>query len=467
MSRSGMRHTTSAMVVVLGLTVPTASFGAARATTASVPARVAMCDGHRATVVAGPDETFRGTAHRDVIAANPKASGNAGGGDDVICLRGDNLTHVSTTIAAGAGDDVVLAQEADAVRDGMPTVLLGQGNDVYQGGVADDVVTTGAGHDRVLTHEGNDHVVDGGPDTVQEQSLGVSHAARSVIRLGLGNESVDVAGRVLGGSVDGGRGLNSLTLSVVCRDVPVSVDLKHHVMRVDHHPVLQVSRFDALHTTLGPGGLRYIGRPFSDVLFLDRGEQCDQPASRRVDLTMGAGSDDVSASFPLRGRYDGGSGRDDLSGIWAATTRLDIDLNGPVTEDGVTRLRLHSVDNLGLDELKGNPEVTVTGTARPERIALVPGFTDQAASITLRGGAGNDHFVSNGAANMFGGPGNDVLQGFGDHPVRLEGQSGNDLLAGGDGDDVLIGGKGQDKAHGKDGTDQCDAELETNCELTP
>ena len=467
MGRSGMRHPLTAVVVALGLSLPLTSFGAARATTTPVRTRAEMCHGHPATIVAGPDETFRGTTHRDVIVANPRSSGNARGGDDLICLRGDNLTHVSTTIASGSGDDVVLAGEADALRRGMPTVLLGKGSDVYQGGPSEDEVITGGGHDRVQTGVANDHVLDGGPDTVQEQTLGVSHPARSTIDLDLGNDFLEVVGRVLDGRINGGRGINTVKFPVECRDVPVAVDLLHHVMRIDHRQVLHVSHFDAARMTLGPGGLRFVGRDFRDVLILDRGQQCDQPASRHVDLSMGAGGDQVATSFVLRGRYDGGSGRDSLDGRFAASSTLDIDLAAGVSEDGTTRLRLHNVDNLGLNELAGNPDVTVTGTARPERIAIVPGFSDQAASVTLRGRGGNDHFVSNGAATMFGGPGNDVLKVGGDLGGRLEGQSGDDLLAGADGDDVLIGGKGQDKAHGKGGTDRCDAELETNCELTP
>jgi Ca2+-binding RTX toxin-like protein len=72
------------------------------------------------------------------------------------------------------------------------------------------------------------------------------------------------------------------------------------------------------------------------------------------------------------------------------------------------------------------------------------------------GGNGNDTIsLDNGAlpsAQLFGGPGNDVLTG-GAASDQLFGGAGNDTLNGGNGDDILLGGDGDDTVVGGRGTD--------------
>lgn len=67
--------------------------------------------------------------------------------------------------------------------------------------------------------------------------------------------------------------------------------------------------------------------------------------------------------------------------------------------------------------------------------------------IRIRAGAGDDRVVISEAvrirADMFGGPGNDLLAG-GPLPSRLFGEAGHDTLVGGTGRDVLVGGQGID-----------------------
>jgi Ca2+-binding RTX toxin-like protein len=103
-------------------------------------------------------------------------------------------------------------------------------------------------------------------------------------------------------------------------------------------------------------------------------------------------------------------------------------------------------------------------------VAILGGLATVANTnlIDVFGLAGNDTISLNEAngplprANLFGGPGNDVLTGgsgndllFGESGNdTLLGKGGNDLLFGGDGADVLIGGTGDDQDFGQAGNDR-------------
>jgi Ca2+-binding RTX toxin-like protein len=78
------------------------------------------------------------------------------------------------------------------------------------------------------------------------------------------------------------------------------------------------------------------------------------------------------------------------------------------------------------------------GATSDATVSLVP------ASVSVKGGAGNDSFKGTGGVDVLdGGAGNDTLSGEG----------GNDTLAGGTGNDSLSGGAGNDRLDGGAGTD--------------
>ena len=79
--------------------------------------------------------------------------------------------------------------------------------------------------------------------------------------------------------------------------------------------------------------------------------------------------------------------------------------------------------------------------------------TNSNTADTLYGGAGNDTINGlNGADILYGGTGNDILDG-GSQNDTLYGGSGNDTLRGGSGNDILIGGYGADAITGGTGND--------------
>lgn len=79
-------------------------------------------------------------------------------------------------------------------------------------------------------------------------------------------------------------------------------------------------------------------------------------------------------------------------------------------------------------------------------------------------GEGNDRVAAGSrvADEIYGGPGDDILYGYGgddlicgeDGNDRLYGFAGDDTLRGGDGDDFLFGSVGDDALHGGDGDDE-------------
>jgi len=71
----------------------------------------------------------------------------------------------------------------------------------------------------------------------------------------------------------------------------------------------------------------------------------------------------------------------------------------------------------------------------------------------MYGGAGDDHLQGlSGNDTLYGGSGDDFLQGGNDMDY-LEGGGGGDVIQGGGGDDIIIGGEGNDKLYGGGGDD--------------
>ena len=447
----GIAGGAAAVVVALGFAASGGSWGAQ---TSVLSARAMSCDGHRATIVGTPGGTFQGTSHRDVIVTNG-ASGNAGGGDDLICVT---RPRSGRPILAGPGDDVVDAHRNHLQGGGaFLFVGLGSGDDVYRGGPGVDAVETDSGHDVVRTGAGADSVTDG-------NGLGTA-VARSDIYLGPGQDEMGFDGRPAIGIVHGGPGKDDLVPVEHCRTDPVTIDVPHRTLRVGH-AVVHISGFSSY--GLGDGAsslLRFRGGPGPEV-FGNGGRSAGcQFHSNRVDVAMGGGNDRIFSPYVLHGRVDGGPGRDRLTTRFKATARLTMNLDGSVVCDGKRVLSFHGLEGFRVFAHGRPPEISLLGTPHADHMKFISQVDDH-GHVTVRGHGGDDNFeIAYVPATMYGGPGNDLLQALAE-PSTQYGGTGNDTLVGGYADDTLIGGPGRDTVDGgPGGTDTCDAETETNCDL--
>ncbi|TRV81008.1 calcium-binding protein [Streptomyces sp. 130] len=167
-------------------------------------------------------------------------------------------------------------------------------------------------------------------------------------------------------------------------------------------------------------GIRRIG--FRDVVPLEPGEHCahagaedttavvcelpaDSARPDRIDVFLGDGDDTIAAFTPGMNIVSGGAGDDELHAHTARTV------------------------------LGGTGDDMVMG----------PG--------TLLGGDGMDHLMGDaGNQRMWGGRGDDMIEGYGGDDTVYAGP-GDDHVMGGDGRDTLLGGSGDDTVHGEGGDD--------------
>jgi len=162
------------------------------------------------------------------------------------------------------------------------------------------------------------------------------------------------------------------------------------------------------------------------------------------DVDLGASQDFLFLDGPLTGgRVDGGAGRHDWLSV-ASVDPIELDNRrgevGPLEMDGFQVFAL------------GAPKIDFRGSKQPETVWAV------GCKVQLRGGGGHDllsrahedarPYLPSCRAyrfRMYGGPGNDRLNGWNDR-------------------DKLFGGPGRDLASGHRGRDTCRAEVERRCE---
>lgn len=120
----------------------------------------------------------------------------------------------------------------------------------------------------------------------------------------------------------------------------------------------------------------------------------------------------------------------------------------------------NTATSVSLSVSGANLRVNEVGTSRSWSFQL-----SSVGSVEIRGGNGNDRFVSSVstvAVRFYGNGGNDHLEGNAGNDVldggagndTLRGMAGNDTLTGGEGNDLLLGMDGNDTLSGGNGNDQ-------------
>jgi Ca2+-binding RTX toxin-like protein len=440
-----------AALAAAALTVPAVHAGTAGPT----------CHGHRATIVGTPGFTFTGTTGRDVIVTNG-ADGDAGAGDDLVCVTG-------TTIAvdAGPGRDVVDAGRPPAPRRplGHLDVVLGSGADRFRGGVEVDDVVAGSQSDTLITSDTAHDVVatGGGADRVRSGSSNQTDLDDDTVDLGSGHDVLDLESLTAGAHLTGGRGRDGLVVQARGR---FRIDDRHGLFGADGARS-ELTGFKRFYLPGPEGHLTFRGSALAEHLVLGTVDQGSARIRRtyHVDLRMRGGNDLVETFFQVHGTVDGGLGRDGLRSRTFAETTYDVDLRGPVVEDGTKKLTVGGLENTSWTLTNPAAAVSLTGTGGADTTSLNEWRDPASSPVVLKMLGGDDDVTLLNPGTVLGGPGNDHLALESQEAGVLRGGRGNDVLVGRAGDDVLVGGPGHDRANGRGGHDQCQAEQETNCEL--
>ncbi|WP_305125246.1 calcium-binding protein [Streptomyces odontomachi] len=184
--------------------------------------------------------------------------------------------------------------------------------------------------------------------------------------------------------------------------------------------------------------VRRIG--FSDVVPIEPGDHCaysrpedttfvvcelpvDSPRPDRIDAFLGDGDDTIAAFDPAVDTVSGGPGDDTLHAHTARTV-LGGSGNDMVMGPGV----LYGGD--GMDDLMGDDGNQQMWGGRGDDMIEGYGGDD-----VVYGGPGDDHAMGgDGRDIVLGGPGDDTL----------DGEGGDDLVSGGPGNDTVEGGPGRD-----------------------
>lgn len=389
------------------------------------------------------DDLLEGGADNDFLEGRAGAD-TLRGGSGADQLRG------------GAGADVLYGDDGDDQLfgdDGADTLYGGLGNDQLDGGLNNDRLLGEAGNDNLRGGGGNDYLEggagmdqlhgEGGNDTLlggAEKDFLAGGAGDDLLYGGddddvlQGDEGRDIlygeagADRLTGGIgddvLDGGTG--------------------DDILQGDH----------GADTLLGgDGNDQLFGGDGSDRLFggegddrLNGGRDTDQIFGEGGDDTIEFDFDTVSGVIPDTLR--GGIGRDSIiiSGRDALVDSQGHTIAGSVVDDHIGLMQRQVAPLLfEYTATQYGPTGQPTGTII---FTLSGGLDNDIEIIGMTGLKGNDRLIVDPSVQrdvvLFGGDGNDELQGGG----------GRDILWGGDGDDTLKGGADNDELHGEGGRDQ-------------
>lgn len=372
-------------------------------------------------------ENVSGSAFNDVLTGNNGANLlDGGGGSDTLFGGGGSDTlrggAGADSLDGGSGTDTADYASSSAGVNVNLTIGMGSGGDAQGdtltsierlvGSAFDDTLTGNAGANQLDGGDGNDFLSGGaGADTL----IG-----------GGGNDTL--VGGATEDSLVGGDGIDTADYSASAAAVNVNLATGAG------------SGGDAAGDTLT--GIEYaIGSAFADTITGSAGENF---------LWGGAGNDAIYGG-DSNDTLHGGSGSDTLYG------GEDLDIADYSSSNAAINLNLQAMTVTGGhgtgDVLSGIDGVIGSGFDDTLIGFDQVGLSGDVYTNVMYGGAGNDYIDGRaGNDSLFGGAGNDtVLGGGGDDTA--EGGAGNDSLDGGDGNDILYGEDGTDTVLGGAGND--------------
>jgi serralysin len=337
---------------------------------------------------------------------------------------------------AGTSEAEVLEGTAGAdTLDGLG------GNDTLDGGAGNDVLVGGTADDRFVLHGrgfGHDVIQDfGGGDLIDLSRLGISdfaHLAPFLGRSVFGDATLSLA---FGGVADRltilGLGPTDLTAAAFLLDTSLG-----------GRDVVGTAAADVLFGGLGDD--RLYGSGGADTLFGSAGADTLAGGAGNATLTGGAGDD----RFIIEALA--GGARTHTITDFAAGDIIDLSAFGVTgLEDLATVMQVQSGSG------PGGTDVGIHLTAQGASVRVVVQATQMAALTEARFVFATDPAPRDLTGTylmdaLFGGAGNDTLQGNGSRDTLL-GAGGDDRLVGGGGDDLMLGGAGADTFIASGGAD--------------
>ena len=341
--------------------------------------------------------------------------------DDILYDSSDN-DH----IVSGGGDDTIRLQ-----KGGKDVIETGAGNDtteIYKNSEDSLVIDGGAGQDFINGNIGDDLIVGGLDSDLLHGNLG-----NDVI---FGEEQADQAERITAGATEDGSGLQGDLIDASSGDDRVFGGAGNDLIAggAGNDFIASGGGDDHIVTDL-------------DLYFIDGAVAGQSWSVNETVTTVGTAnvySYDYDGDLGVEKEGNGadtvyaGSGNDVVyGGAGNDTIYLEVGDDKAWGEAGNDTI----LGGDGNDLLIGDNNVTSLSE-------------DKHGNDFLDGGAGDDQIEGNGGADiLYGGSGNDTIigdapdqaQGFADY---LNGEDGNDILAGGAGEDVLLGGNGDDELQG-------------------
>ena len=453
------------------------------------------------------------------IASIENVTGSAG--SETLTLTSGQLLSLSS-IDMGAGSDDTLVIKVDGAIDLsaaiLPTLagiehvtLLGAGNDetvTLTGAQASifSLIDLGGGTDTIElldTSAGLNGLGDGGLTGVETISA-AGAAAGVTINLANQSEGIAIIGSsqddVLaassgGAAIDGGDGIDILTLVRTSSATPLVVDISAGGGGADIGDGTSLSNIEALNFAGGSGADTVIGGSLADTIdgglgadtinggdgddvitssagadIIDGGNDSDtlnlvrtgSTADFTIDISAGGDGSDIGDGSTIANvevlNFTGGSGNDTVTGGGladvlhggAGNDTLDGGAGADTLDGGADDDTIYSADGQGPDLIDGGSGIDTLYASRESS------SDNLTVDISAGGGGAN---IGDGTTianieilNFTGGTGNDILTGGG-LDDSLSGGDGADTLNGGDGADVLDGGAGADILNGGLGAD--------------
>lgn len=340
-----------------------------------------------------------------------------------------NLADVrEIQISSGGGDDLIILGQKLPIS---ASIDAGSGNDSVSAGTRDDTITGGSGNDYVFGHGGNDAI-----------------------------------GGALGGDeILGGAGVDAGDYKT--RDVDLNISINNLAgdgqsgendnVRTDIEKIIGGSAADTINASGAAAGVvldgadgddDLTGSPFDDVLVGGAGNDS---------ASGGAGDDRIFVEDGEDDDFDGGDG-DDVAFADLDDSDQDVEfvLFGSTSGGDPTLVP-------GGSATINNRVLTVTGGGASDLIGVSLSQDGQSALVLELPdypNATDEPFVSEFPIADFDsvlvnlGSGADLFQGTDlDDQITINGNDGNDVIAGGAASDVINGGNGDDWLFGRGGDD--------------